>query len=122
MKDQDSDYVGQFTRISQLLRKVGHKPGEAVELTELIFSMASANVLDRIDASNDRLNSKMDLNNDRLNSKIDLITVRLESKMDVQNSKIDAQNTKYNVVILLLGLLTATGVLGFLSNIFNWGA
>jgi len=115
MKNQDSDQVGQFTRISQLLRKVGHKPDEAVELTELIFSMASANVLDRIDASNDRLDSKMDLNNDRLNSKIDSITVRLESK-------IDAQNTKYNVVILLLGVLTATGVLGFLSNIFNWGA
>jgi len=85
MKDQDSDQVGQFTRISHLLRKAGHKPDDAVELTERLSNMASSNVLDRIDNSSDRLNSKMDAN-----------TVRLESK-------IDAQNSKHNVLIWAIG-------------------
>ncbi len=46
---------------------------------------------------------------------------RLESKLDVQNSKIDAQNSKYNTLIVILSILAATGILGFLANIFNWG-
>jgi len=71
---EDSDQVGQITRISQLLRKAGHKPDDAVELTELIFNMASANIVSRF-----------------------------ESKLE---SKLDAQNTKYNILIWAIGIGT----------------
>jgi len=68
---EDSDQVGQITRISQLLRKAGHKPDDAVEL---IFNMASANIVSRF-----------------------------ESKLE---SKLDAQNTKYNILIWAIGIGT----------------
>jgi len=71
---EDSDQVGQITRISQSLRKAGHKSNDAVELTELIFNMASANIVSRF-----------------------------ESKLE---SKLDAQNTKYNILIWAIGIGT----------------
>jgi len=59
--------------------------------------MASSNVLDRIDTSN----------------------ARLESKIDSQNSKIDSQNSKYN---LLIGLVTGglTVIVALLISIIGW--
>ncbi len=99
MNEHDTDQIGQFTRISQLLRNSGLDPDEANELTERIKIMLSNSVFDRMDSSN----------------------ARLESKIDAQNTKIDAQNTKYNTLIIILSILAATGILGFLSNIFNWG-
>ncbi len=103
MEGQNPDQVGQFTRISYLLRRSELTADEANELTELITDMASANVLERIDTIRTQLNSKFDGN-----------IVRLESK-------IDSQNAKYNTLIVILSILAATGVLGFLANIFNWG-
>jgi len=82
---EDSDQVGQYTRISQLLRKAGHKPDDANEITELISNMASANIVSRFE------------------SKLDTSNTRLESKIDIQNSRIDAQNSKYNVLIWVIG-------------------
>ncbi len=104
MEEQNPDQFGQFTRVSHLLRKSGLEADEANELTERITNMASTNVLDRIDTTSARLESKFDVNNARL------------------ESKIDSQNAKYNTLIVILSILAATGVLGFLANIFNWGA
>jgi len=76
-----------------LLQKAGHQPDAAVELTESISNMASANIVSR-----------------------------LESKIDAQNSKIDAQNSKYNLLIgLVTGGLTAfvaltAAIIGWLLN------
>ncbi len=67
----------EFSRISQLLRKSELDPDEANELTERISTMASANIISR-----------------------------LESKIDSQNTKIDAQTTKYNVLIWVIGTST----------------
>ncbi len=94
-----------------MLRKSGLEADEANELTERITNMASTNVLGRIDTISARLESKFDAQN----SRIDVNNARLESK-------IDAQNAKYNTLIVILSILAATGVLGFLANIFNWGA
>ncbi len=128
MTEQNPDQVGQFTRISYLLRKPELTADEANELTELIMKMASANVLDRIDTIRTRLESKFDSQNakfDSQNAKFDGNIVRLESKFDGNivrlESKIDSQNAKYNTMIVILSILAATGVLGFLANIFNWG-
>ncbi len=122
MGEQNPDQFGQFTRVSHLLRKSELKADEANELTERITNMASTNVLDRIDTISARLESKFDSQN----SKFDVNNARLESKFDVNNarleSKIDSQNAKYNTLIIILSILAATGVLGFLANIFNWGA
>jgi len=74
---EDSDQVGQFTRISQLLRKAGLKPDEANELTENISDMASANIVSRFES-------------------------KLESKLDVQNSKLDAQSSKFETQFRML--------------------
>jgi len=57
-----------------LLRKAGHEPDDAVEFTENISDMASANIISQF-----------------------------ESKLEAQNSKIDAQNSKYNVLIWVIG-------------------
>ncbi len=111
MEEQNPDQFGQFTRVSYLLRKSGLEADEANKLTERITNMASTNVLDRIDTISARLESKFDSQN----SKFDVNNARLESK-------IDAQNAKYNTLIVILSILAATGVLGFLANIFNWGA
>ncbi len=135
MTEQNPDQVNQFTRISYLLRKPELTADEANELTELIMKMASANVLDRIDTIRTRLESKFDSQNakfdsqnakfDSQNAKFDGNIVRLESKFDGNivrlESKIDSQNAKYNTMIVILSILAATGVLGFLANIFNWG-
>jgi len=50
MTEKDSDQVGQITRISQLLRKAGLKPNEAVEL---ISNMASSNITARLESKID---------------------------------------------------------------------
>ncbi len=150
MTEQNPDQMGQFTGISYLLRKPELTADEANELTELITDMASANVLERIDTIRTRLeskfdgniaqlnskfdaqNSKFDGNIAQLNSKFDGNIAQLNSKFDAQNSKfdgniirleskIDSQNAKYNTLIVILSILAATGVLGFLANIFNWG-
>ncbi len=118
MEEQNPDQFGHFTRVSHLLRKSELEADEANELTERITNMASINVLDRIDTISARLESKFDSLNskfDSQNSRIDTISARLESK-------IDSQNAKYNTLIVILSILAATGVLGFLANIFNWGA
>jgi len=111
-----------FTEISRLFREAGLSPDDANNLTERISNMASVNVLDRIDAIRAHLESKFDSQS----SKFDSNNARLESKIDNNNarleSKIDAQNTKYNTLIIILSILATTGVLGFLANIFNWGA
>ncbi len=60
----------EFSRISQLLRKSELDPDEANELTERISTMASANIISRLE------------------------------------SKIDSQNTKYNVLIWVIGTST----------------
>jgi len=78
MNDQNSDQVGQITRISQLLRKAGHEPDDAVELTELIGNMASANITARLES-------------------------KIDNRFDSQDAKIDAQNSKYNVLIWAIG-------------------
>ncbi len=70
MKEQDSDRIGQVTRISQLSRKAGLDPDEANELTERTNTMSPNTIFEQIDAS----------------------IASLESK-------IDSQNTKYNVLI-----------------------
>ncbi len=161
MTEQNPDQVGQFTRISYLLRKPELTADEANELTELITDMASKNVLERIDTIRTRLESKFDGNIAQLNSKFDGNIAQLNSKLDSQDSKfdgniaqlnskfdgniaqlnskldsqdskfdgnnarleskIDSQNAKYNTMIVILSILAATGVLGFLANIFNWG-
>ncbi len=125
MTEQNPDQVGQFTRISYLLRKPELTADEANELTELITDMASKNVLERIDTIRTRLESKFDGNIAQLNSKFDGNIAQLNSKFDGNivrlESKIDSQNSKYNTMIVILSILAATGVLGFLANIFNWG-
>ncbi len=75
---------------------------QAIAYTKIMFKLISNPILDRMDNS------------------IERVEARLESKLDTQNTKLDVQNTKYNVLIWLLGVLVATGVLGFLANIFNW--
>ncbi len=124
MTEQNPDQVGQFTGISYLLRKPELTADEANELTELITDMASANVLERIDTIRTRLESKFDGNIAQLNSKFDGNIAQLNSKFDGNivrlESKIDSQNAKYNTLIVILSILAATGVLGFLANIFNW--
>ena len=100
MEGQNPEQVGQFTRMSYLLRKSGLTADEANELTELITDMASANVLERIDTIRTRLESKFDGNIAQLNSKFDGNIAQLNSKLDGNiaqlNSKFDAQNSKFD--------------------------
>jgi len=97
MKDQDSDQVGQFTRISQLLRKAEHEPDEAVELAERISNMASTNVI----------------------AEIRSYTKSQDSKFDFLK---ESMNSKYNTLIWIMGILVAAGIFNALSDFFNWGA
>ena len=53
---------------------------------------------------------------------IEYVEIQKEMPSENFDAKLDNLNTKYNVVIWLLGILVATGILGFLANIFNWGA
>ena len=107
MEDQQSN-PGIFTRISGFFRKAGLEPDDANNLTEDIYNMASANVLDRIDTSNAQVRLEMKT-----------ISKTLESKIDSQNSKIDSQNSKYN---LLIGLVTGglTVIVALLIAIIGW--
>ena len=121
MTEQNPEQVGQFTGISYLLRKPELTADEANELTELITDMASKNVLERIDTIRTRLESKFDGNIAQLNSKFDAQNSKFDGNIVRLESKIDSQNAKYNTMIVILSILAATGVLGFLANIFNWG-
>jgi len=117
---EDSDQVGQITRISQLLRKAGHKSDDAVELTELIFNMASANIVSRfeskLESKLDTQNTRIDSNSARLESKIDTQNTRIDSNSARLESKIDAQNSKYNILIWAIGIGTTLIVA---SNFFS---
>jgi len=97
MKNQDPDQVGQITRISQLLRKAGHEPDDAVEITERISNMASTNVITEIRSYTRSQDSKLD---------------SIEKSM----------NAKYNTLIWIAGVLAAAGVFNTLADFFNWGA
>ncbi len=45
----------------------------------------------------------------------------IDARFKAHDAKLDAQGTRVNLSLWLLGVLTATGVLGFLANLFNWG-
>ncbi len=95
---------GEWSEIYSILEKTGLKGPDILKLIHFILTMASANVLDRIDTSYARLESKFDAQN---------------SKFDAQNSKIDSQNSKYN---LLIGLVTGglTVIVALLIAIMGW--
>ncbi len=88
---------GEWSEIYSILEKTGLKGPDILKIIHFILTMASANVLDRIDTS----------------------YARLESKFDAQNSKIDSQNSKYN---LLIGLVTGglTVIVALLIAIMGW--
>ncbi|MCY4672384.1 MAG: hypothetical protein OXD43_01220 [Bacteroidetes bacterium] len=88
IRAQDNDHQGPLTRASRLLRKKELTADEANEPTEIISEMASSTVLDRIDTSNARLEAQF------------------QSLREAQNTKLDAQNTKYNVLIWVIGFAT----------------
>ena len=71
----------EFSRMSQLLRKLGLDPDEANELAERIMNTASINIISR-----------------------------LESKIDAQNTKIDIQNSKYNFLIVIASVALTVGL------------
>ncbi len=95
---------GEWSEIYSILEKTGLKGPDILKIIHFILTMASANVLDRIDTSYARLESKFDAQN---------------SKFDAQNSKIDSQNSKYN---LLIGLVTGglTVIVALLIAIMGW--
>lgn len=86
MDEQNLDQGGQFTRASRLLRKSGIKTDEANELTELIGEMASANIISQF------------------GSKIDSLESTLRADLRAQEAKLDAQNTKYNLLLWFIGV------------------
>jgi len=51
----------------------------------------------------------------------ELVEIRKEMPAESFRTELKALNTKFNVMIWLFSALTATGVLGFLANIFDWG-
>ncbi len=75
------DQVSNATRLFSLLRKLSKEGKQSAEetheLVELIETMASTNLIERLE-------SKMDVQN---------------AKIDIQNAKIDAVTSKYTVLI-----------------------
>ncbi len=102
---------GEWSEIYSILEKTGLKGPDILKIIHFILTMASANVLDRIDTSYARLESKFDAQNSKIDAQ--------NSKIDAQNSKIDSQNSKYN---LLIGLVTGglTVIVALLIAIMGW--
>ena len=89
MAEQDnSEEVNDRTEAYELLRKTGFKGGEAFQLFQYIENMASVNVISQLGA------------------KIDTNMAAFRAELQSQNTKIDAQNTKYNVLIWVIGFAT----------------
>ncbi|MCY4672385.1 MAG: hypothetical protein OXD43_01225 [Bacteroidetes bacterium] len=89
MAEQDnSEEANDRTEAYELLRKTGLKGGEAFQLFQYIENMASANVISQLGA------------------KIDTNMAAFRAELQSQNTKIDAQNTKYNVLIWVIGFAT----------------
>ena len=84
----NNDHTGPFTRASRLLRKKKLTADEANELTEIFENMASANLIAQIGAKLDTVNATMN-------------TVNATMK-----AQLDAVNTKYNVLIWVIGFAT----------------
>jgi len=118
MNDQDPDQVGQFTRISQLLRKAGLEPDEAVELTERLGNMASSNVINEIRSYTKSQDSKFDFLKESQDSKFESLKESQDSKFE---SLRETVNSKINTLIWIGSILLATGVFNTLSSLLNWG-
>lgn len=94
------DDISQTTRAFTLLRKLskGEKlaSSETHELLQIQKKMASSDMIPQLQSGLEILNSKIDAQS---------------TKIDAQNSridaKIDAQNTKYNVLIVIISIIGA---------------
>ena len=112
------DDVSQTTRAFTLLRKLskGEKltSSETHELLQIQKKIASSDMIPQLQSGLEILSTKIDAQSSRIDTKIDAQSTKIDAqstKIDAQNSridaKIDAQNTKYNVLIVIISIIGA---------------
>ena len=94
MSRDQADDAGTFTRATRLLRQTTLTADEANQLIEIIEEMSNTSAENTVA----RLEAKFD------------------ARFDAQDTKLDAQNTKYNVLIWAIGF---AGVVISLAIIFG---
>ena len=90
----------EFTRIVELLQGAGLKDRKAVELAERMSNIASQNTIAQFA------------------SKLEAGLEGLRAELRAQDAKMEAQNSKYNVLIWMIGFATAviSAVILFSNN------
>ena len=91
----------EFTRIVELLQDAGLKDRKAVELTERMSNIASQNTIAQFGSE--------------LRAGLEGLRAELKSQRESQEAKMDAQNSKYNVLIWMIGLLRPLSPQSFYS-------
>ena len=94
----------EFTRIVELLQDAGLKDRKAVELAERMSNIASQNTIAQFTS--------------KLETGLEGLHAELKSQRESQEAKMDAQNSKYNVLIWMIGFATAviSAVILFSNN------
>ena len=94
----------EFTRIVELLQDTGLKDRKAVELAERMSNIASQNTIAQFGSE--------------LRAGLEGLRAELKSQRESQEAKMDAQNSKYNVLIWMIGFATAviSAVILFSNN------
>ena len=122
-----SDIKPDATRLFSLLRRLtkGGKlsPDETHELSELIHTMAGANVITEIASFKEAMLSRIDSKFDTLSARMDAQSKTLSARMDAQSAtlsaRMDAQDSKLKFLAWLIGIIG--GVFGIIGIIVAYG-
>ncbi len=85
-------------RLFLLLRGLGLDDEQAYTFVQEVDNMAAANLIARFESKLDAQNTKLDAQNARFESKLDAQNTRFESKLDAHNAKLDAHDTKLDAI------------------------
>ena len=111
-----SDIKLDATRLFSLLRRLtkGGKlsPDETHELSELIHTMAGANVITEIASFKEAMLSRID-------SKFDTLSARMDAQSATLSARMDAQDSKLKFLAWLIGIIG--GVFGIIGIIVAYG-
>ena len=86
----------------RILRKAGVEADDAYTFVQTVMNIASSNLITRFETN--------------FTSKLDALNTKLEALNSVSAAQRDALNTKFNILLVVLGILTAAGILSFFTG------
>jgi len=109
--------------IFKILTKMGCSSTEAIAYSKIMFKTISEPILERFDASIELVAKELKTFAQLLEARDEKMEAR-DEKMEAQRAsleaKIDAQNTKYNLLIWIAGVIGGTGIFNLLARMFGW--